>query len=94
VNFQSNIGIEGHMAGSLSELSRIAVTRISKADLTADVPDDVLAQRILDGCDPLFLEELGLALTRQRVALWIQAERRRVERRMLAKQRGADQKAG
>lgn len=82
------------MARALSELSRIAVAKISKADLTTGVSDEVLARRILAECDSLFLEELGLALTHQRVVLWIQAERRRAERKMLAKHRGADRKAG
>jgi hypothetical protein len=81
------------MARALSELNGIAVTKISNADLTADIPDDVLVQRLLDEWDPLFLEELGLALTHQRVLLWIQAERRRAKRRILAKQFGGGRRA-
>jgi hypothetical protein len=82
------------MARALSELSRIAITKIRKADLTANISDEVLVRRILDECDPSFLEELGLALTHQRMVLWIQAERRRVQRIEIATRRRTDRKAG
>jgi hypothetical protein len=67
---------------------------VAKAELDTDVPDEVLAQRILTEADPSFVEELGRALARQRLVLWIQAERRRAQRRMLARRPIMDQKAG
>ena len=79
---------------TLAELTRIAISMVAKENLDADIPDHVLAQRILTGADPLFVEELGRALAHQRVVLWIQNERRRTERRRSAKHRGEDQKAG
>jgi hypothetical protein len=42
----------------------------------------------------VFVEELGRALTHQRLVLWIQAERRKVERRMLATRPGDEKKTG
>jgi hypothetical protein len=79
---------------TLAELSGIAVSLVAKADLDPNVSDEVLAQRILAEADPLFAEELGRALARQRLVLWIQAERRKTQRKMLAKRPAADKKAG
>lgn len=81
-------------ARALSELSRIAVSMVANENLDAEVSDDVLARRILAEADPRFVEELGRALIHQRLVLWIQAERRRVERTKMAKEHGADKKAG
>jgi hypothetical protein len=78
----------------LAQLSGMAVSMVAKAELDTDVPDEVLAQRILTEADPSFVEELGRALARQRLVLWIQAERRRAQRRMLARRPIMDQKAG
>jgi hypothetical protein len=56
-----------------------------KANPDVDVPDDVLAHRILIEAGPRFAEELGFILTHQRLVLWIQAERRKAKRRALAR---------
>jgi hypothetical protein len=79
---------------ALSELSRIAVSMLAKENLDAEASDDVLARRIFAEADPQFVEELGRALAHQRLILWIQGERRRVQRIKMAKQHGADQRAG
>jgi len=78
----------------LAELTRIAVSMVAKENLDADVRDGVLALRILTKADPLFVEELGLTLTHQRLVLWIQAERRRAKRRTSARRPGDDKKTG
>jgi hypothetical protein len=80
------------MPRDLSELSGIAVSMVANAILDADVPDEVLAQRITDEADPLFVTELGLALTHQKFLLWIRAERRKAQRRIEARRLGPDQK--
>jgi len=56
--FESN---NNSMPRTYTELTRFAISRVVKADLDADVPDEVLAQRILDDCNPLFVEYLRLA---------------------------------
>jgi hypothetical protein len=78
----------------LAELTGIAVTMVAKANMDAYVSDEILAQHILDEADPLFVEELGRALSRQRLVMWIQAERRKAQRRMLARRLGTDKTAG
>lgn len=70
---------------TLGELAGIAVDLIAKRNLDSDVTDEVLAEHILTEADPLFVEELGRALTLQRLVLWIQAERRKAKRIILAK---------
>jgi hypothetical protein len=78
---------------TLAELTRIAISMVAKENLDADIPDHVVARRILSEADPLFAEELGHAVAHQRLILWIQAERRRAKRRMLARRPGDDKKA-
>jgi hypothetical protein len=90
--FESNS--ESMPRRTLAELTKIAVAMVAKENLDAGVPDYVLAQRILREADPVIMEELGRALTHQRLVLWIQAERRKVERRMLATRPGDDKKTG
>jgi hypothetical protein len=90
--FESNS--ESMPRRTLAELTKIAVAMVARANLDSDVPDHVLAQRILREADPVFVEELGRALTHQRLVLWIQAERRKVERRMLATRPGDEKKTG
>ena len=79
---------------TLAELTGIALFMVAKANLDSDLTDEVLAQRILSEADPLFAEELGRALTRQRLVLWIQTERRRANRIMLARRFRADKQTG
>jgi hypothetical protein len=79
---------------TLAELAGIALSMVAKANLDSDLTDEVLAQRILSEADPLFVEELGRALTHQRLVMWIQNERRRAKRIMLARRLRADQKTG
>jgi hypothetical protein len=82
------------MPRTMAELTRIAVSIVADENLDAGIPDQLLAQRILTKADPLFIGELGRALTHQRLVLWIQAERRRAERRMLARHSRDDQETG
>jgi len=79
---------------TLAELTGIALSMVANANLDSDLTDEVLAQRILSEAHPLFVEELGRALTYQRLVLWIQAERRRAKRKMLARRLRADRKTG
>ena len=79
---------------TLAELTGIALSMVANANLDSDLTDDVLAQRILSEADPLLVEELGRALTHQRLVLWIQAERRRAKRKMLARDFRLDTKMG
>jgi hypothetical protein len=72
-----------NMPRTLIELTRFAISMVAKANLDANVPDEALAQRILTEADPLFVEELGLALTSHRMVSWIQSERRLAKRKQL-----------
>jgi hypothetical protein len=69
---------------TLAELNAIGVSMVAQANLDSEVPDDVLAQRILDEADPSFVGELGRALSRQKLVMWIHAERRKAQQRISA----------
>ncbi len=79
---------------TLDELTAIALSKVAKVNLDSDLTDEVLAQRILSDADPFFVEELGRALTHQRLVMWIQTERRRAKRIMLARGFRADKTTG
>jgi hypothetical protein len=73
--------IHDHVPRTLIELTRLGISMVANANLAADVPDESLAQRILAEADPLFVEELKLALTSHRMVSWIQSERRLLKRK-------------
>ena len=75
--------IHNNMPRSLIELTRFGISMVAKANLDADVPDEALAQRILAEADPLFIQELGLALASHRMVGWVQSERRLTKRKRL-----------
>ena len=79
---------------TLAELTGIALSMVAKANLDSDITDEVLAERLVAEAGPLFVEELGRALTHQRLVLWIRSERRRAQRRMLASRYRANKKTG
>src|ERR1700684_678924 len=70
-----------NMPRTLMKLTRMGISMVAKANLDADVPDEALAHRILIEADPLFVEELKLALVNHRIVSWIQNERRLLKRR-------------
>lgn len=73
--------VHDNMPRTLIELTRVGISMVAKANLRADVPDQALAQRILSEADPLFIEELKLALIAHRMVSWIQSERRMLKRK-------------